>query len=352
MADIPATYAGAWMRWALYLHDHPAAAEPTFDVTNGDDPRVQIPDEFSGAGADANGEVIPTRYVVCTLDPCDGSRPETAWKDIPHTETKYGKTTAFPKTPDNWRKVCAGALGRALKEAGYPDDSRELAGVIAWRRRDIELRALASGAPVPAVTETGDDVAQAGRAERVDEHPDHVAPETTDEPEEAEVVGEVVAWSDEAGPALRPIFDALPREAQDQVRGFCEGRNMGPYWLLTNGPLRKAVAFARSLAPKASPPADSSPPQPETPDSPSQAPEAPESPQEAAGDEATGLGDEDLCGGCGGALPLVTENPKATEVAVVGATGKMYHARCVPFPDPDPPQTIGDLKAAVAAIKP
>lgn len=280
MADIPATYAGAWMRWALYLHDHPNASEPTFEVVDGADPRVAVPPAFSPMGPEpGTGEIVPQLYVVCTLNPGDGGRCEYAWKEIPFTVKSYGKFLPFERTPENWRKVSASALGRALKEAGYPDDTRELHAVVTWRRRDIELRALAAGAPVDPEEAT----VAAGRTGQTDEHPD-VEPEHPDPaaPEDAEVVGEAVEWRLDAEEHLRPVFDALPADAQEAVRAHCQERNLGPYWQLSTGPARRVAAFARSLAPKPSAQNGHSRPAPVAPpDSPPGPAEAPSGPAPA-----------------------------------------------------------------------
>jgi len=97
-----------------------------------------------------------------------------------------------------------------------------------------------------------------------------------------------------------------------------------------------------------SPAGDTATPAPEVPP---QAPQAPESPVSGQSGEATNDGEE-RCAGCGEPIPLDRDAKKATEKLAIGELGESFHARCVPFPDPDPPATIGDLRDQMEAVKP
>lgn len=199
MPEIPKTYASPGLRWGLFLHDHPKAKNPHYEVMGADAmlDTFGLPPQFGAETEDFTG-----LYVVCTIDPGDG-RPSgevpRAWKEIPKREKTRSGHVAFVCTPENWRKLCTMALGRTLKEAGYPDDTEDLKALLLWRRRSIELEMLAAGGPL-AELGTGAPVEdQLDRAARPTPDADH--DDTIDgEPEES--AGEVVGHgpSAEAAP--------------------------------------------------------------------------------------------------------------------------------------------------------
>lgn len=142
MADIPKTYASPGLRWGLFRHDHPNAPDPVYSVVTGE--VLGIPPEFAGGeGQDFSGV-----FILCTVDPADGSPLIEAWKEVPNREHTRNGTKDFARTPENWRKLQTQALGRAMKAAGYPDDTEDLKALLLWRRRSIELEMLAAGGPL------------------------------------------------------------------------------------------------------------------------------------------------------------------------------------------------------------
>jgi hypothetical protein len=288
MPVIPETYAPPGLRWGLFLHDHPNAPDPVFRVARYDDPEVNVPEDWAKGGE----EHFTGEFVVCTIDPGNGSPTITAWREIPGREKRSGSWVAVSKTPENWRKLTTMALGRALKQAGYPDDTDDLKTLLLWRRRDVELKMLASGhSPPPALgpppSEADlDAAARHGTAEHRetpghDDHPDAGGDEI--------VVGPDDQWRPETEAVLRPIVDQLSEADRLALQEFADSKRLGPYVALTGGPLRLVKARAVAMLPKRAPGADgppgppaepvSSPPGPPTagsgPSAPSPAPSDP-----------------------------------------------------------------------------
>jgi len=129
--DIPESYASPGQRLGLFKVDHPKAPPPEFELISGSDPRVP-PQEFSGEGS----------FCLCTLayHPSEGMDPVYGYKE-----------TADAKKNDSagWRVLCVKAMGRALKDAGYPADLHELNDVQNWRAKNARVAAILAGVPNP-----------------------------------------------------------------------------------------------------------------------------------------------------------------------------------------------------------
>lgn len=257
--NIPETYASPGLRWGLFLHDHPHAPDPVFRLARWDDPDVNVPEEFAKGGPeDFTGE-----FVVCTIDPADGGQKITAWREIPGKEKRGGSWHEVRKTPDNWRKLTTMALGRALKQAGYADDTSDLKALLLWRRRDVEMRMLEAGLSPPPALGSGPDEKDLDAAARPTPHAEHpdaaaVAGEDGDGDGEEIVVDVADQWSPDAAGLLRPLVDRLNPTQRAQLQEWADAKGWGPIQLLSPGPaMRGCIARAKSMLPKA----DDSPPE-------------------------------------------------------------------------------------------
>ena len=285
--NIPETYASPGLRWGLFLHDHPHAPDPVFRLARWDDPDVNVPEEFAKGGS----EEFTGEFVVCTIDPADGGEKITAWREIPGKEKRGGSWQTVSKTPDNWRKLTTMALGRALKQAGYADDTSDLKALLLWRRRDVEMRMLEAGlSPPPALGAAPDekDLDAAAKPTPHAEHPDTaaVAGEDGTEPDEV-VVDAGDQWSADASGLLRPLVDRLKPDQRAQLQAWADTKNWGPIQLLSAGPaMRGVIARARGMLGKDAPvaPAEATSPAPGPPsDQPAQSGAKTRNTRQAAG---------------------------------------------------------------------
>lgn len=248
MPAIPKTYASPGLRWGLFLHDHPAAPDPTFRLARYDDPEVNVPKEFSEGGE----EGFSGDFCVCTIDPADGGKKITAWREIPAREKRGGSWVSLSRTPENWRKLTTMALGRALKQAGYADDTEDLKALLLWRRRDVELKALAAGVSSPPALESGPPPSEADldRAARPTpaEHPDHPGHDDHAEPDDEVYVDPDAQWQPEAAEALRPLVEQMTEEQVLTLQEYADSKGWGPVPAVTGaGPLRTLKARAAAL---------------------------------------------------------------------------------------------------------
>jgi hypothetical protein len=264
--NIPETYASPGLRWGLFLHDHPHAPDPVFRMARFDDPEVNVPEEFATGGQ----EKFTGDFVVCTIDPADGGQKITAWREIPSREKRGGAWHDLARTPDNWRKLTTMALGRALKQAGYADDTSDLKALLLWRRRDVEMRMLEAGiTPPPALGQgpADEDLDAAARAQPHAEHPDSAAVAREVEPDADIVVEPDEQWSADAAGLLRPLVERLTGPQRAELQGWAEGRKYGPIQQLSaGGPMRAVIARCRAMIPKdasdAPPPTETAAPGP------------------------------------------------------------------------------------------
>jgi hypothetical protein len=246
VAELSEKYASPGLRWGLYKHDHPQAKKPTYEVVKGED--LGLPPTFGGESADFTG-----LFVVCVIDPGDGSPTVSAWKEIPKREKRRSGYEDFARTPEHWRKLCTMALGRTLKEAGYPDDTDDLKALLLWRRRSVELELLANGGPLAEIgsgsAPDNGDLDAAAKTTPMAEHPERA----DEEPVDAEVVPDEkdsldsLAWSDEATAQLRPLVAVMTEDQLDAFSEWCHERGQAKWWSLKDKSLKTVVAYATSL---------------------------------------------------------------------------------------------------------
>ncbi len=176
---IPTDYVSVNLRKSFLYEDHPEA-EVKIDSCSAAD--LGIPPEFHDT------EKFRPFFVRATIL-IPGRKAVVGFKEVPwKTRTKDGKTIDLVLDPEVFRKLGTNALGRALKDAGYPDKLPEFTALVTWRKRNIELEAMRHG-PVAAI-EAGDEMraalTKAAVADPVDEHPDDDGDDATEV--EAEVV--------------------------------------------------------------------------------------------------------------------------------------------------------------------
>lgn len=202
--ELSATYASPGVRWGLFLLDYPQGTY-RFTLATGAELDPPVPPEFGGDG----------QFVVAVIDKADGTPLVTGYKDVPTRVERWqgsgtNRTKAmvdFKPDPDAWQVLCTKALGRALKRAGYPDDTKDLKAILLWRQRLLELEALRKGivlTPPPTPPELGtgphlDDLEAAGG---VDLHGDRdTDPEDANAHEDLDVAAVDVTkikWEDDA----------------------------------------------------------------------------------------------------------------------------------------------------------
>lgn len=173
MPDGLPNYASPMLRWGLLLEDHPGATVE-YDVVLGE--HEGIPPQFGGSN-----EFVRAVIHIPGLPDVAGC------KEIPDTHVVKGKSQPFQRTSDNWQVLRTKALGRALKQAGYPDDLKDLKALMHWRERQAEVAAITAGY-TPKQLEAGDKdqaLTDAGKSD-----PEHA--DEDDDIEDAELVG----WED------------------------------------------------------------------------------------------------------------------------------------------------------------
>ncbi len=293
MPNIKATYASVGQRHALFLTDYPQAPEPRFSAVT--PAEAGIPASFIGGKVDEKlgPEFAEDVVCVCILDRGDGSEPTKAYKEVPNWEPRSsGGPVLFVRSPESWQKITTAALGRALKRAGYPDDTQDLIAVLSWRRRTSELELLMAGAPALAIgaakpDKTEEAIAAAAKSVPDFEHGDH-----EDAPPDEVVVDPGDQWSADASGLLRPLVSRLAPAHQAQLQEWADSRGWGPIQLLTAGPaMRGVIARAKGLLPKGAdePPTDATSPAPGPPSAPSG--QSGGNPQRAARQAASGMPD-------------------------------------------------------------
>ncbi len=157
--NIPETYAGPLLRWALLLEDFPAATYETEWISS----------DQAGIPADFHPEREPGFCVVTITFPPGSGKPPAVGRRPPD-RNKEGQPLM---RAEDWETLTTKTLGRALKNAGYPSDKMQLKAVVHWRQRQLELAAIAGGATVAALGPGALDAALDAAAD----HPDAVDPD-------------------------------------------------------------------------------------------------------------------------------------------------------------------------------
>lgn len=129
-AQISETYASPALRLGLLLEDHPKA-RVEYALVSGEE--AGIPAEYGGSGKFCQATII--------FPESTGIAPVVAHK-------KAEKPRSSEDPADAWNTMCTKTLGRALKKAGYPDDTKDLKALVLWRQRQVEINAIAAGQPV------------------------------------------------------------------------------------------------------------------------------------------------------------------------------------------------------------
>jgi hypothetical protein len=263
-----AGYASPALRWAMLLEDHPTA-KVTYGTQSADD--GGIPEDWR---ENCQG------LVTASIDFGDGREPITAWKEVPETEWIKGKKQDFEKNPENLVKLRTQALGRALKQAGYPDGIDDLRPLITWRRRLLELQAVANGRELPPAPPIDEALPASGLPTPDADREDVLDVESTEE-----TIAQTPPWPDE----LVQLTAQMPADIQAEVWAFASGRNITP--ASDEKDLRKLIAFARPKVPKV---ASQKPVEaPAAPEPPSEAPQTLEEAAQPGSGESDGNGEPD-----------------------------------------------------------
>jgi hypothetical protein len=262
---VRAGYASPGLRWGLVLEDcEKAYAE--FSLRPDSDPLLGIPEWFQ------EGEMMVTAIVT-----------------FPETDRENGvgfKPLTSPLNEDNidhptdrWVTLCTKALGRALKRAGYPDDMDDLRAVSAWRKRQVELRAIASGllqvhleqAPVEQA------LTQAGRATPDEDDHAELAEQDFDEGDALIDAEPDAAPGRDSRAELRETVNALQKLGRSaELTAWCRERSWKITKPATEGQARQIIEAGKAMlaggVPEAPPAVDVA----EAPERPPVAPAEPE----------------------------------------------------------------------------
>jgi len=227
VAEVPDSYASPWLRWSLLLTDHPDAKQE-FTLQHGTD---------TGVPADFGGD---DQLCVATVT-VPGQGRFLGYKEIPRS--------ARDRDPDTWNLLCAKALGRALKRAGYPSDLQDLKALMLWRRRNEEIRVLGHGMAVTEMPSAAVEELQVGKVQP-DEYDaeEPVAPRSgptakpADPSNRGEVTPEPVADGGEP-PLPRPARQSAnpPAAAQAAPRTEGDKESRGAPWCYLPDDLQKRV---------------------------------------------------------------------------------------------------------------
>jgi len=119
-------YASPGLRWGLLQDDYPGASNEYRLVTADDIPGGH---PFASPGEE---------FVLCTITfpPAFHKSPAYGWKPLSEARKRDDESYAALRTK---------ALGRAIKDAGYPDKLPDLKALMVWRKRAAEIGALAAG---------------------------------------------------------------------------------------------------------------------------------------------------------------------------------------------------------------
>lgn len=119
-------YASPGLRWGLLQDDFPGA-HATYELVQAH--AIPGGHPFSNPNDD---------FVLCTITFPSGVNKVSAygWKPL---------SAALKQTDEQYAALRTKALGRALKDAGYPDNLNDLRALTAWRHRQAEIGAISSG---------------------------------------------------------------------------------------------------------------------------------------------------------------------------------------------------------------
>lgn len=156
---IDANYVSPTVRLAFAREDHPDLTV-TYDI---------IPVEESDIHeAFRDGPWGEIRWVIVATIEIPGREPIIGWKEATPKTSVKGKWVDVEFGPEYQAKLQTMALGRALKQLGYPDKLPEFKALISWRKSQIEIAQRLAGV-APALAAANADKAIAAIATRSEE---------------------------------------------------------------------------------------------------------------------------------------------------------------------------------------
>jgi len=208
-------YATPGLRWGLLQDDYPGA-NADYELVTAD----KIPGGHPFARDDE-------KFVLCTVSfPADsGKSPAYGWKPLSEARKQDDESFAALRTK---------ALGRALKDAGYPDKLTDLRVLTVWRKRTAEVQALASGhlaeigegtEVVAAIAAASESTPDAPGRDDAAGHDDEVvdAEVVNDQPSPQFSVGD---GSDEKRAYLMEVIMGLAEDVVERLKTFASENGM------------------------------------------------------------------------------------------------------------------------------
>lgn len=246
---LPDDYAGPTLRLGLWFDDHPGGTV-SFAAGKVSDFDASIPESWGG-GMEAIG---------CTLTAPNGES-WTGWKEVPATiQTRQGQRPQ-PKNPEEFVGFQTKALGRALKRAGYPDGTGDLAELLRWRLVKHEIARGNGQNAVAALTAQAPPIADARLHTPV--AAGRIAPQGAPTPRAALNGGPPSAPKPSSSPAahieastetdsttlgeLLAAFSSVDDNGMEAIREKCTEWDLTADDVLTPGQARKVMAFAQSI---------------------------------------------------------------------------------------------------------
>jgi hypothetical protein len=172
---IDESYVSPMLRWGLLLNDHPGA-KSEFKIVSVE--QLPIPERFRE----------DKEYLVCSIVFPDGNATAIGWKPLKAAKKPGDEGYAALRTM---------ALGRALKDAGYPDKMPDLKALVLWRQRQAEISAIQSGVPRPALPVAAESIERA-----LEEAADPVADATSPDDGSPDIVDAEVVEEDTDPPEI------------------------------------------------------------------------------------------------------------------------------------------------------
>lgn len=202
-------YASPGLRWGLLQDDYPGATNEF---------RLVTADGIPGGHPFARDD---ERFVLCTITFPEGTgkSPAYGWKPLSEARKSDDESYAALRTK---------ALGRAIKDAGYPDKLPDLKALTIWRKRTAEVAALAAG-HVQAIDSTEHVMAALeAAAESTPDATSHDERGSNDDIDDAEIVEEPAAVVINDSSQNYNNYDEIPSPTAPQFSvgdGFDEKRS-------------------------------------------------------------------------------------------------------------------------------
>ena len=230
MPPIPITYASPSLRWGLLLEDFPSARCDFVQKTGAE---LGIPENFGG-----NQNFC---VAIITFPPDSGKPPVSAWKPC-----------GSQGSADEWNILQTKTLGRALKRAGYPDNTNDLRALVVWRQREAEIGAIKSGtAQISLPAAKIDKAIEAAGSKKRDKvsHDDGDAPDTeSDDPNitDAEIVDDEPPPRQPTIAKMRQALSELGSQSKE-VTAWAKKQGFKVTNPATEGEAQAILAYATKL---------------------------------------------------------------------------------------------------------